>query len=468
MRTKRPECPNILQIVVDDMGYGDIGAFGNDAVRTPILDRLVAEGIALTQHYSGSCVCAPARAALLTGRYPHRTGAIDTLEGRGLDRLALREVTLADALRDAGYATGLIGKWHLGALDARYHPNRRGFDEFCGFQGGWSDYYRWRIDYNGTYQGPDGRYLTDVFTEEAVQFIERHSQEPFFLHLAYNAPHGPLQVPDVEAEPYREAGTFSEGVCLLYGMNQRVDQGIGRLLEALEVQGLASNTVVLFVSDNGPHLGSYQWFGQGFETARHNGFLNGSKGSVYEGGIRVPAIMRWPAGLDGGRKLTDLVHFTDWMPTLLAMAGLGVSPDLSLDGQNVLEVLRGNEGSAKTQRFWQWNRYDPVRNCNAAMRDGDWKLIRPQMPEAMCCPDNDVDLDRRLRYDPASITEVQLHQVIERTLTDPRPALLYNLSEDPHEQHNLSSRFPGRVRTMQLELDRWFEAVEADRRSISD
>ena len=144
--------PNIVLIVADDLGYGDLGAFGNPAVPTPTLNRLAAEGVRLTQHYSGSAVCAPARAALLTGRYPHRTGAIDTLEGRGLDRLALREVTLADCLARAGYATGLIGKWHLGALDPRYHPNRRGFHEFCGFRGGWIDYWDYRLDYNGTFR----------------------------------------------------------------------------------------------------------------------------------------------------------------------------------------------------------------------------------------------------------------------------------------------------------------------------
>jgi arylsulfatase B len=133
--------PNLVVIVADDMGYGDIGAFGNAAVQTPALDALAAEGLVLTQHYSASPVCAPARAGLLTGRYPHRTGAIDTLEGRGLDRLALRESTIADALKAAGYATGLIGKWHPGALDTRYHPNRRGFEQFAGFRGGWQDYW---------------------------------------------------------------------------------------------------------------------------------------------------------------------------------------------------------------------------------------------------------------------------------------------------------------------------------------
>lgn len=166
--------PNIVVILADDMGYGDIGAFGNPHVHTPHLDALAAQGCRLTQHYSGSPMCAPARAALLTGRYPHRTGAVDVVEGRGLDRIALRERTLADSLKTAGYATGLFGKWHNGAIDPRFHPNRRGFDEFVGFRAGVSDYWDWTIERNGRYLRADGRYLTDVFTEEAVAFIERH------------------------------------------------------------------------------------------------------------------------------------------------------------------------------------------------------------------------------------------------------------------------------------------------------
>ena len=298
--------PNIVVILADDMGYGDFGAFGNDAVQTPNLDGLAGEGICLTQHYSGSPVCAPARAALMTGRYAHRTGAIDTLEGRGLDRLALSEVTLADILKNCGYATGLVGKWHLGALDPRYHPNARGFDEFVGFRGGWSDYYLWRLDYNATFRKADGRYLTDVFTEEAIGFINRHRTEPFFLHLTYNAPHFPLQVPDEDAEPFRERGEFTEGVCRIYGMNRRMDAGVGRVLEELERLGLAENTLLVFTSDNGPQFGGKS----DMCTDRCNSRFNGCKCLVYEGGIRLPAIVRWPAGLAGARQVGELVHFT--------------------------------------------------------------------------------------------------------------------------------------------------------------
>ncbi len=163
-----PSRPNIILILADDMGYGDFGCFNYGASRTPTLDHLVNEGVCLTQHYSASPVCAPARASLMTGRYPHRTGVIDTLETRGLDRLALRELTVAELLKRSGYKTGLVGKWHNGAYDSRYHPNRRGFDEFAGFSGGWQPYFQWNLDRNGTISHADGRYLTDVFTEEAI------------------------------------------------------------------------------------------------------------------------------------------------------------------------------------------------------------------------------------------------------------------------------------------------------------
>jgi len=456
--------PNVVVILVDDMGYGDFGAFGNPDVETPALDHLASEGLRLTQHYAGSAVCAPSRAALMTGRYPHRTGAIDTLEGRGLDRLGLSEMTLGDLFKGAGYATGLIGKWHLGALDPRYHPNARGFDEFAGFRGGWSDYYQWRLDRNGTLAHSDGRYLTDVFADEAAAFIDRHAKAPFFLHVTFNAPHFPLQVPDDELAPFLEKGQFSEGVCRIYAMNRRMDRGVERILDALRRHGLEENTLVLFTSDNGPQFGRHD----GFDLDRHNGHFNGSKGTVYEGGIRVPAMVRWPAGLGaGGAELGELIHFTDWLPTLTAAAGIAPPEDVALDGQNVLRVLQGEGAPAPQPRFWQWNRYTPVASCNAAMRDGPWKLLRPAFPEAMQVAADDRELDRRLKYEDVDDINHDPWPVAE--LPDALPApLLFNLDEDPCEQHDLADIEPDRLARMQRELDRWFEAVECGRARIGD
>jgi arylsulfatase A len=456
--------PNLVFILADDLGWGDLGGFGNPDARTPHLDALARSGVSLTQHYSASAVCAPARAGLLTGRYPHRTGAIDTLEGRGLDRLSPDETTLADVLKASGYATGLMGKWHLGALEAAYHPNRRGFDEFAGFRGGWQDYYEWRLDRNGTQEKADGRYLTDVFTEEAVGFIERHTNEPFFLHVCYNAPHTPLQVPDADADPFRQTGKFTEAVSRLYGMIHRLDAGVGRIVETLEKHGLMDNTIFVFTSDNGPQFGSE--FGP-VSLRRFNGQFNGHKGNVYEGGIRVPAIVRWPDGLaGGGRGVSELIHFTDWMPTLLEAAGLPPrAAGLPLDGASVLPLLRGETGNVNSVRFWQWNRYLPLVNCNSAMRDGDWKLLCPTMREAMQVSAEDLALDRRLKYEPEQVHGIDRSPYPARTLPDaPTAPLLFDLASDPYEQNDLAAAHPDRVRAMQSSLATWFESVEADRR----
>jgi len=456
--------PNVVLILVDDMGYGDFGVFNDSLSRTPTLDNLVAESVCLTQHYSASCVCAPARAALMTGRYPHRTGAIDTLNARGLDRLALREVTLGNLFKSTGYATGLVGKWHLGSVDPRYHPTARGFDEFVGFRGGWSDYYDWTLDYNGSFHKSDGRYLTDVFTEEAVQFIRRHRQEPFFLYLTYNAPHTPFQAPEEDVQPFMETGQFTAAVSILYGMIQQMHTGVGRVLAELDRQGIADNTIVLFTSDNGPHFG-----GEGEMCAtRFNCGFNGAKGSVYEGGIRLPMIIRWPAGLDGGRHFDEMVHFTDWLPTLCSAVGIEIPPDLALDGWNVLPVLRGEGGKVNTRRFWQWNRYTPVGTSNAAMRDGEWKLVRPSIKEVMFVSREDLDMDQATKRDPTKYTDICRDPEPEREVPPPPPPQLYNIEADPLEQNDLATSEPERTAKMLRELEDWFESVEADRRSIKD
>jgi arylsulfatase A len=456
--------PNILLILADDMGYGDFSAFNEGLSQTPTLDQLIREGTCLTQHYAGSAVCAPSRASLLTGRYPHRTGAIDTLEGRGLDRLSLRERTLGDYFGAVGYATGLIGKWHLGALDPRYHPNARGFAEFAGFRGGWQDYYDWRLDRNGAISRADGRYLTDAFTHEAVEFVRRHRVEPFFLHLAYNAPHFPFQAPEEDVRPFAETGSFTPGVSTLYGMIRHMDAGIACILEELQRLGLADNTIVMFTSDNGPQFG-----GEGdWCTTRFNCQFNGAKGSVLEGGIRVPMIVRWPDGLPAGATCDKMAHFTDWLPTLLAMAGVsdaetGIVAGQPLDGANVLPVLRGEGGDVPTKRFWQWNRYTPVVTSNAAMRDGDWKLVRPALNETMFITREDGEMDGALKYQPETITDICRDPEPERVIPAPPPPLLYNVADDPLEREDVAAREPDRIRRMLRELETWFEVVEADR-----
>jgi arylsulfatase A-like enzyme len=462
---ERASRPNIVLILVDDMGYGDFSAFNGGLSHTPTLDALMRESVVFTQQYTASPVCNPSRACLLTGRYPHRTGSIDTLEWRGLERLALRERTLADMLQAAGYATGLVGKWHLGAFDPRYHPTQRGFDETVCFRGGMHDYYHWRVEFGDTARRTDGRYLTDLWTEEAVQFIGRHQREPFFLHVTYNAPHTPLQAPEAEIAPFLGKQGINRGVATLYGMIHRMDAGVARILESLDRLGLRDNTIVLFSSDNGPQFG-----GQGDEcTTRFNCQYHGAKGTVYEGGIRVPGILRWPAGLTGGREVADMVHFADWLPTLLAMAGVSLPGDnLPLDGSNVLPVIRGERSQMQPCRCWQWNRYTPLVECNAAIRDGDWKLVRPVIDAAMATPD--IHWLWVSMYGP----EHFIHNGIIRDPDPPRevppppPPELYNIAQDPLEREDVGARHPDVARRLLCALETWFEEVDAERRAIRD
>ncbi|HUA36018.1 MAG TPA: sulfatase-like hydrolase/transferase [Candidatus Binataceae bacterium] len=459
-----PGKPNFLLILADDMGYGDFGCFNYGISRTPTLDQLVRGGLCLTQHYSASPVCAPARASLITGRYPHRTGVLDTLEMRGLDRLALRERTLAELLKPAGYVTGLVGKWHNGALDARYHPNRRGFDEFAGFCGGWAPYWNWRIDRNGSIGSSDGRYLTDVFTEEAADFIRRHRSESFFLYLAYNAPHFPFEAPDDAIKPYRETGSFTAAVSAIYAMIEIMDRGIARLLDLLGELGLAENTLVMFSSDNGPQFG-----GQGeMCTDRFNCGFAGAKTLVYEGGIRLPMVMRWPAGLGPARQVHNMIHFTDWLPTILSIAGADTPRDRKLDGIDVRPVLSGDSGKAPGERFWQWNRYSPDGECNAAMRDGRWKLVRPAMRELMRVSQADLAMDFDSKYHPDRYPDIVREPEPERTRPAPPPAQLFDIVNDPFERVDLAARESDRVARMTNQLMDWFTDVERERKTIAE
>ena len=454
----------MLIVVADDMGYGDLGLFNGGRSSTPNLNAIAAEGVCLTQHYSASPVCAPARAAMLTGRYPHRTGAIDTLQGRGLDRIALSETTIADLFRSAGYRTGLVGKWHNGALDVRYHPNARGFEEFAGFCGGASDYYDYALDFNGTEVEGDGRYLTDVFTEHAEAFVRRHAAEPFFLVVAYNAPHFPMQAPQEIVEWYTDAGE-TLGAALTYAMIEVMDAGIGRIDATLRELGLAENTIVLFTSDNGPYLGEVL----GISLDRFNYGLRGAKHYVFEGGIRVPAIVRWPGRIEPGRIESAMVHFTDWLPTFAAAAGIDVPVALALDGTDVGGVLAGETSDVIEQRFWQCNRYVPRVEGNAAIRDGNWKLVRPPIPAVMQVTEGDRAIDRALNYrQPGRITEVDDSRLPEFDLGELPDALLFDLVTDPFEQNDRAAAEPERVREMSASLEEWFASVEADRSRIAD
>ncbi len=447
--------PNIIQIVADDLGFQDIGFFNDGVTRTPNIDALFSGGARFTQAYSASPVCAPARAALLTGRYPHRTGAIDTLEGRGLDRLALRERTLADALKAAGYRTGLVGKWHNGALDPRYAPTQRGFDRFAGFSGGWMDYWDWTISVDGQSTRTDGRYLTDVWAEQATKFIRESGDTPYYLMLAFNAPHYPLQAPAELIESYLEKLSVTREVATIYAMVEIMDRAIGQVAEAVRESGAEDDTIILFASDNGPDLSG--------ASARPNLALRAWKGKVYDGGIQVPFAMRWPARIPAGTRVDHLLHFVDVSPTLLDIAGAAAAPGAQpFDGCSMWPQISGSI-PAPAPRFWQWNRYTPVARCNAAMRDGNWKLVFPPIPEAMKVTPADLQMDEELKYQPGLHTQI-LPGEPDRAIPPPQPAELYDIAADPSEAVDLAAQDAERVRQMTELLDAWFEAVERERR----
>lgn len=446
---------NIIQIVADDLGFGDVGYFNDGLTLTPNIDRLFAGGTRFGHAYSASPVCAPARAALLTGRYPHRTGAIDTLEGLGLDRLALDEKTIADAFRAGGYRTGLVGKWHNGALDPRYSPHRRGFESFFGFRGGWMDYWNWRLNRNDELVQGDGRYLTDVWGEAASEFVGAEDRRPFYLMLAFNAPHYPLQAHDADLASVRKrAPDITDEVATIYAMVEAMDRAIGRMLTSLETAGRADRTIILFTSDNGPDLSK--------GSARPNLEFRGQKTKVWEGGIRVPFAIYGPGIVPQDKEVEGVLHFVDLLPTLLEACSVAPPEGgLPVDGVSRWSSLSDTppDGAA---RYWQWNRYTPIETCNAAVREGSWKLVYPEIPAAMKMMPEDIEMDVALKYQP------ELHPTIRprdyrADVGDDNPAQLFDLGNDPHEKRDLAAEHPDVTARLAAQLHEWFVSVERDR-----
>ena len=451
--------PNILVIISDDQGYGDVACYGNKIISTPSIDQLAASGVTFTQHYTASPICAPARAALLTGLYNHMTGALSVESNRGIDRIHTSIMTIADHMKSLGYHTGLIGKWHNGSFSRNHHPNSRGFDDFVGFLNGAMDYYDWYLDYNGTSKKSDGRYLTDVFATEAVEFISRNHRSPFFLTVAFNAPHAPFQAPAKLIKKYEEERGLGAGVSRIYAMIEQMDSGIGRILEKLKETGLDKNTVVLFTSDNGPLLGKRA----GMDLVRYNGPFRGGKTSTLEGGIRVPAILRWPDSLPSQVMNHNMTHFIDWLPTLLEIAGGKEQSNLSSSSR--LKSIQ-NQTVIQTPRFWQYNRYDPVPRCNAAMRDGKWKLSWSDIPEAMKKITADNDWYKKLMHEPHFFRTLTDNPSFERNIPAPGEPQLYDLESDPMEKFDLSQLHPRRVAKMTIDLDNWFSEVNESRLAL--
>ncbi|MHC4171925.1 MAG: sulfatase [Planctomycetota bacterium] len=354
--------PNIVLIVSDDQGYADVSCYDHPKeVSTPNIDRLAAEGVRLTDAYASAYVCAPTRAGLLTGRYQQRFGFYTGGDSRV--GLPLSEVTVADLLKKEGYATGVVGKWHLG-LEPEYRPLRRGFDEFYGFLGhGAHDYFKLQItdEYTSIYRNDkpidDRGYLTDNLARQAVSFIERHHKRPFFLYLPFNAVHWPLQAPDGYIKRFN---TGDENRDIYLAMLTSMDEAIGQVLDALKRTGADGNTLAIFFSDNG---GAKKNFA-------NNGVLRDYKQTVYEGGIRVPFIVSWPGNLPKAAVCSEPVISVDIMPTILSAVGVELPGDRVYDGKDMLAALRGKAKEPLHKAlFW----YDGSDQW--AVRAGKWKLL---------------------------------------------------------------------------------------------
>jgi arylsulfatase A-like enzyme len=368
--------PNVLYIMADDLGWGDLSCYGRPDYRTPNLDRLASEGTRFTHAYSASPVCTPTRCAFVTGRYPARTrvGLEEPLAWR--KQLVERKLdiglppehpTVASLLKGAGYNTALVGKWHLGYLP-KYSPLKSGFEEFFGIMSGGADYFSHK-DANGDgdlfeAEVPVERvgYTTDLLTERAVEYLRRRRDAPFFLSLNYTAPHWPWEGPKDEAVsralPKGLGGFTSGGSLRVYAeMMKSLDEGVGRVLRALEEAGRARTTLVIFTSDNGGERFSYNWP------------FTGKKFELYEGGIRVPAFARWPGRVPAGRTTEQAAITMDWTATILSAAGARAHADYPLDGADLLPVMRGERAPFERTLFWR-------NDVQSAARSGRWKYLK--------------------------------------------------------------------------------------------
>lgn len=411
--------PNIVLIVADDMGYADFGIHGSRDIRTPHIDQLAKEGVRFTDAYVTGPYCSPTRAGLLTGRYQQRFGhEFNPEPGQTEAGLPLTERTMADRLKAAGYRTAVFGKWHLG-MAGQFHPMNRGFDEFFGFLGGAHSYLQL-----GERENPilDGRkratvaieYLTDTLADRAVAYIKQNASEPFFLYLAFNAAHAPLEA--TEKYLSRFAHIQDERRRTYAAMVSAMDDGIGRTLAALREHKLEQDTLVIFLNDNGGPT-------MAVTSVASNAPLRGSKRTTFEGAIRVPIIVKWkdrvPEGRVDGRPVIQL----DVLPTALAAAGVPVEKSAALDGVNLLPYLSGKQtGAPHEALYWRLG-------GRMAIRQGDWKLVKSRVGPF-------IDAD------PA-------------VLSDLSGAELFNLAEDPGETKNVATIRPDKFKELSDAWQRW-------------
>jgi len=406
--------PNIILIVADDLGYADLGIQGCKDIHTPHIDSIAKNGIRCTNGYVSGPICSPTRAGLLTGIYQQRFGHEFNpgLEEKTIPNLGLSldANTLPQMLKNVGYKTGMVGKWHLG-IDEKFNPIKRGFDEYFGFLGGVNTYLHEKNMMRGTKPSQEKEYLTDAFAREALAFVDKQKNSPFFLYLAFNAVHTPLQASpkhdiDIDRIPNPNRRTYAS---MLFAM----DDAIGKLLAKLEKENLAENTLIFFLSDNGGHE---------FGNFSDNGPLKGFKATTWEGGIRVPFFVQWKSVLPKGKIYDNPVIQLDILPTILAASGETFPHNKKLDGINLLPYFKGEIiEPPHAALFWRFG-------AQMAIRMGNWKLTKAHS--------EDIAFNKS---DPAST--IGSH--------------LYNLKEDIGEQKDLSAANPEKVKALTEAWNQW-------------
>ncbi len=437
-----PRRPNVVLIMTDDQGYGDLGFHGNPQIKTPRLDSLARESARFRTFYVGP-VCSLTRASLMTGRYAYRTGVVDTFRGRSM--MHPDEVTVAEILADNGYRTGIFGKWHLGD-NAPLRPIDQGFQEALVHRGGGigqvsdppgSSYFNPILMHNGREERTSG-YCSDVYTDAALRFIEADRTRPFFVYLAFNAPHEPLQVPDRDLEPYRgitpyrgepgdghplPASVPAETTARVYAMVANIDANVGRLLDRLDALGLARDTLVIFLSDNGP------------QQPRYNAGMLDRKGSVHEGGIRVPCFARWPGVIEAGRVVEKMAGAIDLAPTIVDACAAPKPESVAFDGRSLMPLLKAEAVDWPDRTlYFQWHRGDlPQLHRAFAARSDRYKLVQAQGVEP-------IRLPRSQRYE------------------------LFDMQTDLREQVNIAGSHPEIVESMLRGYEAWFADVESTHR----
>ncbi|MEM9016394.1 MAG: sulfatase-like hydrolase/transferase, partial [Verrucomicrobiota bacterium] len=435
------ERPNILIVLADDLGYGDIGCYDNEIVHTPHLDQFAKEGIRFTDCYSAAPNCSPARAGLMTGRIPWRIGIHNWIPMMSPMHLRKSEITIASLLRDSGYETCHSGKWHLNGyfnLPGQPQPDDHGFDHWFSVQNNALPNHRNPYNFvrNGVPLGEIEGYSADIVTAEAVSWLRkgRDPKNPFFLFLCYHEPHEPIATAEHHTRHYAHLEDPAEQA--LWGNITQLDAAFGLLLSELETLGLRENTLVFFTSDNGPALTGKHPYGSA-------GPLRAKKGHVRDGGIRVPGILRWPGRATAGVDISEPIGGVDWLPTLCEVAGVSLPADRTLDGTSLLPLLENREIERSTPLYWQFFR--AKGSVKVATREGDWKLVaridRPEMKPSGGITAEDIEFNRN-----AQLVDFELFQ----------------LREDVSEEVDRSASEPERFEAMKKRLLTLFEDVREE------